>query len=207
MNYIVNEHQLRKFIFEEKNESLANNLKTMKSFVVDVVNGVKSKYGINLKFLVTWGTAIGGLVMPLDRYIRTGNFDLSEEQIYLIIVGVVLIQLFNSKKVIGEVLSKIKEEGLTDAFNSSSEKFKELKSSYLDFMSSLNLTIGTTGELIGYAFLIPIVTDIVEIASGTSSIWANSQLIVERMLSSGVILVSAQVLTEIVAKIIKRVSG
>lgn len=206
MNYIVNEHQLRKFILEEKNENISNDLKTMKSFVVDVIAGVKKKYGINLKFLITWGTAIGGLVMPLDAYIRNGNFELSEEQIYLVIVGVVLIQLFNSSKAIGEVLDKIKEEGLTDIFNTSSEKFKELKSSYLDFMNSLNLTIGSTGELIAYAFLIPIVTDIVEIASGTSNLWANSQLIAERLLMSGVIVVSSQILTEIIAKILKRIS-
>lgn len=206
MNYIVNEHQLRRFILEEKNENISNDLKTMKSFVVDVIAGVKKKYGINLKFLITWGTAIGGLVMPLDAYIRNGNFELSEEQIYLIIVGVVLIQLFNSSKAIGEVLDKIKEEGLTDIFNTSSEKFKELKSSYLDFMNSLNLTIGSTGELIAYAFLIPIVTDIVEIASGTSNLWANSQLIAERLLMSGVIVVSSQILTEIIAKILKRIS-
>jgi hypothetical protein len=206
MNYIVNEHQLRRFILEEKNENISNDLKTMKSFVVDVIAGVKKKYGINLKFLITWGTAIGGLVMPLDAYIRNGNFELSEEQIYLVIVGVVLIQLFNSSKAIGEVLDKIKEEGLTDIFNTSSEKFKELKSSYLDFMNSLNLTIGSTGELIAYAFLIPIVTDIVEIASGTSNLWANSQLIAERLLMSGVIVVSSQILTEIIAKILKRIS-
>lgn len=206
MNYIVNESQLKRFIFEEKNENLSNDLKTMKSFVVDVIGGVKKKYGINLKFLITWGTAIGGLVMPLDNYIRTNNFELSEEQIYLVIVGVVLIQLFNSSKAIGEVLDKIKEEGLTDVFNTSSEKFKELKSSYLDFMNSLNLTIGSTGELIAYAFLIPIVTDIVEIASGTSNLWANSQLIAERLLMSGVIVVSSQILTEIIAKILKRIS-
>ena len=206
MNYIVNEHQLRKFILEEKNENISNDLKTMKSFVVDVIAGVKKKYGINLKFLITWGTAIGGLVMPLDAYIRNGNFELSEEQIYLVIVGVVLIQLFNSSKAIGEVLDKIKEEGLTDIFNTRSDKFKELKSSYLDFMNSLNLTIGSTGELIAYAFLIPIVTDIVEIASGTSNLWANSQLIAERLLMSGVIVVSSQILTEIIAKILKRIS-
>jgi hypothetical protein len=72
-------------------------------------------------------------------------------------------------------------------------------------MESLNLTLGSTGEMISYAFLIPIVPDIVSIASQTGNIWSTSEMIAERLVASGVVVLSTKVLTEILSKIIKRV--
>jgi hypothetical protein len=35
---------------------------------------------LNLKLLLTWGASVGGLVMPLDRFIKSGRFELTDEQ-------------------------------------------------------------------------------------------------------------------------------
>jgi hypothetical protein len=59
--------------------------------------------------------------------------------------------------------------------------------------------------MISYAFLIPIVPDIVSIANQTESLWSASEMIAERLVASGVIVLSTKVLTEILSKIIKKV--
>jgi hypothetical protein len=205
MNYIITEEQFKILISEEKSDGLSGDLKNMKSFVVDVVNKVKTTYGINVKFLLTWGTSIGGLVVPLDNYLRNGDFDLTDEQISLVLVGTIMMILYNSKKSLLEIINVIKDEGLTDVLSASISKCEKLKDSFVSFMESLNLTLGSTGEMISYAFLIPIVPDIVSIASQTGNIWSASEMIAERLVASGVVVLSTKVLTEILSKIIKRV--
>ncbi len=59
-------------------------MKELHSFTTEVVNRVMKKYEINLKMLMTWGTAVGGLLMPLDVFLKTGQFDMSDSQRYLV---------------------------------------------------------------------------------------------------------------------------
>ena len=35
--------------------------------------------------LLTWGASVGGLMMPLDNYIKSGNFNLNDREEILIL--------------------------------------------------------------------------------------------------------------------------
>ena len=56
-------------------------MKTMYSFTKNLVEKVKKIYGLNLRLLLTWGASVGGFVLPLSEFIKTGRFNLTEEQI------------------------------------------------------------------------------------------------------------------------------
>jgi hypothetical protein len=118
--------------------------------------------------LLTWGTSVGGLVMPLDQYIKTGNFDLTDDQRYLVLAGIAFILFFDNKKGLVNILEKIKEEGLEDVFRSTLEKAKNLKSSFKGFLSSINVSISSFMDTVAYAFLIPIILDFQRIAEGST---------------------------------------
>ncbi len=60
----------------------------MKSFTNNMVSKILKTYDINLKMFLTWGTSIAGLVMPLNEFLRTGNFNLSESERYLVLSGI-----------------------------------------------------------------------------------------------------------------------
>jgi hypothetical protein len=45
-----------------------------------------------------------------------------------------------------------------------------------------------------------------DIAHGTQNFWGASEIMTERILASGVVVISAQILIEIIGKILKRVS-
>lgn len=206
MNYILTEQQLRILIKEEKNTKLTNYMKFMYSFTHKVVSISKKKYNLNVRFLLTMGTAIGGFLLPLDMFLKQGSFELNEDQIALILTGVAAINFYGNKKNISDIIDKIKEEGLSEYFKSVLDKSDKLKNSFVSFLESLSLTLGSVQESISYAFLLPLITDFMDIAHGTSNFWGASEIITERILASGVVVISGQILIEIVNKILKRVS-
>ena len=206
MNYILTEQQLRIIIKEEKNTKLTNYMKFMYSFTHKVVSISKKKYDLNVRFLLTMGTAIGGFLLPLDMFLKQGVFELNEEQIALILTGVAAINFYGNRKNISNIIDKIREDGLSDYFQSVLEKSDKLKNSFVGFLESLSLTLSSVQETISYAFLLPLITDFMDIAHGTQNFWGASEIMTERILASGVVVISAQILIEIIGKILKRVS-
>jgi len=205
MDFLINESQLR-VILQEQDESRMNDyMKIMYSFTKNLVNRVGKIYGLNLKMLLTWGTAVGGMVMPLDSYIRGNNFDLTDEQRYLVLAGIAFIIFFENKKGLVTILEKIKEEGLEDVFRTGLDKAKELKSAFKSFLSSLNVTVSSFMDTVAYSFLIPIIVDIQHAINETSDPKQMGLLIAKRLVASGVVVVGTQALSQVLRKIIERI--
>lgn len=205
MNFILTENQLKQVISEIKDNRLTSYIKTLNSFSKEIISKTQRVYGINLKFLSKWGAAIGGLAMPLDNWIRTNNFELNDDQIALILIGVTCTFFFENKKVLREVLQKIKEEGLQKQFSKTLNKGKELKEAFFGFLSSLNLTFSEMVEMISYAFLIPIVDDLVKLSNG-ADLASTSEMVAERLLASGAIILTGNIIVDVVNRILKRFS-
>lgn len=204
MDFLINESQLRTILQEQDESRMNDYMKTMYSFTKNLANRVGKVYGLNLKMLLTWGTAVGGLVMPLDQFIKSGDFNLSDDQRYLVLAGIAFILFFDNKKGLVDVLVKIKEEGLEEVFRKTLGKGKELKSSFKGFLSSLNVSVGSFMDTVAYAFLIPIILDIQNIAESSVDPKEAGLLIAERLVSSGIVVVGAQALSQVIRKIIQK---
>ena len=205
MDFLINESQLRTILMEQDKSKLSGYMKKLHSFTNNIVNRVSKSYGLNLKMLMTWGTSVGGMVMPLDNYLRTGNFDLTDDQRYLVLAGIAFIMFYENKKGLTKILEKIKEEGLEDAFKSGLEKANDLKDSFKSFLSSINVTVGSFLDTVAYSFLIPIILDIQSVASGSTDLKEASIMITERLIASGVVVVSAKILASVIKKILERI--
>jgi len=204
MDFLINESQLRVILKEQDESKMSNYMKTLYSFTYNLVNKVIKKYGINVKMLLTWGTSVGGLVLPLDNFIREGNFKLDDNQRLLIIAGIAAILYYENKSLFSKILKKIKEEGLEDIFNIVLEKGQQLKSVFFDFLQSVNVSVGSFMDTVAYSFLIPIITDIHSISIRTKTVNEAALLIAERLVASGVVILSAEVISKSLKKIIKR---
>jgi hypothetical protein len=204
MDFLITEGQLKFLLESEKNSKLTSNMKELHSFTVNLVNKVRKKFELNFKFLVTWGTAIGGLVAPLDNFIREGNLNLSDDSIALVLVGVACTYFYQNKKELKKILDKIEEEGLTELFKKTLSEAEVLRKEFAVFLGGLNLTLGATVEMVHYAFIIPIIHDLIRFSHGESGTWETAEMIVERLLASGVVLISGQILIEVISKIVKR---
>ena len=204
MDFLISESQLRTILMEEDNSKLSNNMKQLYTFTNDIVNKVIKNYGLNVKMLLTWGTSVGGLVMPLDNFIRNNNFDLSDNQRALVLIGVAFAVFFENKRGFTSILKKIKEEGLEETFLEVVSKGKELKNSFLRFLDSCRITSGAVLDTVAYSFLIPIIADIYSLSADTSNVNETALLIAERLIASGAVILSKELLSAGLKKIVRK---
>jgi hypothetical protein len=204
MEFLINEQQLKVILQEQKESKMTDYMKELHSFTTEVFNRVMKKYEINLKMLMTWGTAVGGLLMPLDVFLKTGQFDMSDSQRYLVLAGVASILFFDNKRLVSKIIKKIKEEGLEEVFDVAINKGSQLKNTFFEFLESLNLSISTFVDVMAYTFLLPILTDIHSVATNTTDVNEAALMIGERLLASGVIASGGTLLNVIIKKLINR---
>lgn len=204
MEFFISEQQLKVILMEQDRSRMSDSMRKLYNFTNTLVKNASRLYGLNLKMLLTWGASVAGLVMPLDNYIRTGRFNLNDDQITLILAGVAMMLFYNTRKTTNKVIEKIREEKLENVFQVILLKATELKVSFIDFMKAINVTIGNILEVVSYSFLIPIITDIQKIAQKTSSTSEAAIMIAQRLIASGVVVISAQALTSIIKKLLKR---
>jgi len=204
MEFLITESQLRVLLQEEEKSQLGLYVKNMYAFTKQMLNKVFKSYGINLRMLLTWGTSVGGLVLPLDQYLRTQHLGLNEDQRMLILVGIIFALFFETKRPFVKIMSLIKENGMENIFQDGLRKGTQLRDAFTNFLSSANTGVGTFLEAIAYSFLIPIITDIQSVLGQTEDIETASILIAERLLAAGVILVGRQTLIDVVKNILKK---
>jgi len=200
MDFLINESQLRTILQEQDQSKMSDYMKEMYSYTSNLVDKAKSVYGLNLKLLLTWGASVGGFVMPLDNFIKSGRFDLTDTQQTLILVGIACSVFYDNSRALKLIYKKIKEQGLEEVFKEVLTKSKNLKNSFSKFLSSANITISSSLDLVAYSFLIPIITDILEIVENGANIESASK----RLIASGVVIVSQTVLSDTIKRIIKK---
>ena len=206
MEFLITESQLRTILTEEERSRMDGYMKQLNLFTKQIVNRVLKSYGLNLRMLLTWGTSVGGMVLPLDQYLRTGDFDLNENQRMLVLAGIAFTLFFETKRPLEKLLKLIKDEGLMDVYENGVAKGKELKDAFLDFMASVNVSTGSFMDTIAYSFLIPIITDIQILAMSGGDTKETAIMIAQRLAASGVVIIGSQVLSRTIKKIIDRIS-
>lgn len=144
--------------------------------------------------------------MPLDNFIKSGRFDLTDTQQTLILVGIACSVFYDNSRALKLIYKKIKEQGLEEVFKEVLTKSKNLKNSFSKFLSSANITISSSLDLVAYSFLIPIITDILEIVQNGANIESASKTIAKRLIASGVVIVSQTVLSDTIKRIIKKIN-
>jgi hypothetical protein len=141
---------------------------------------------------------------PLNDFIAGNNPELSDVELSLLITGIVAIHFADNRKMVKTILDKIKEDGLSKPFKKLLNKSEELKKTFIDFISSLNLTLHKLTNLMSYAFVIPLIPMLYEsVANGFISD-KDAKEIALRLTAFGVLTVSGIMVREIIIKLIKR---
>jgi hypothetical protein len=206
MEFLITESQLKLILQEQDQSKMSDYMKEMYSYTKNLVEKSKKIYGLNLKLLLTWGASIGGFVLPLDNFIKTGRFELNDVEQTLILIGIACSIFYDNSRTLKLIYKKIKEHGLEDVFKEVLVKSKNLKSSFSRFLSSANVTVSSSLDLLAYSFLIPIITDILDASVNGGDIEIMSKTIAKRLIASGVVIVSQVFLSETIKKLIKKFS-
>lgn len=206
MDFLVTESQLKYILENNDKDDLSQNIKSLSLFSKEVFNNVKLKYGVDARLLVTWSAAVGGFVAPLDNFIRTSEFDLTDDQISLILFGCVATLLLDNERYFKGLYEIIKKEGLVEVFNKSLDKGSDLRNYFMGFLSSMNISVTNVVSLIRYSFLIPIIPDLMSYSDNVQDLGTTAELITKRILASGVVTVSSEILYQIIKRYLSKIT-
>lgn len=200
----INENQKRLILNESFSDDFANAIKNNYEFTKKVLKEASEQTGANFEFLITWGASIGGFIGPLEDYIRGREVSINEVQLSLILTGVIASYYIDNKETINKIISKIKEEGLMNAYKAATKKAGQLKTAFFDFISSLGLTLHKVTNIMGYTFVIPLIPMIYNISIGGNPDKITISHLVKRIVAFGLLTISGIILRELITKMIKR---
>jgi hypothetical protein len=205
MNIIITESQYKYILLEESTNSIGKTLKELKTFTSRVLKSTEKQIGLDLEFLITWGTTIGGFIKPISDFIKDESINISDTDLFLILSGIILTYFSSNKEYLNKVLLKIKENGLVGVFDKVLSKTENLEKAFLSFIDSLGVSIHKSSNMLAYAFLIPIIPNLYEMSSRSLNPNELNEM-VKRIMSFGGISLSGVLIKELIQGIVKRFS-
>ena len=118
MKIAVTEHQKKFIITESISEEFNSIIERGYNFTKEILEKSAEQIGINIQFAITWGASIGGMVGPLNDFIKNTESEMSDIEISLLLTGIIASYYVDNKEYVKKILTKIKEKGL----NSLTEK-------------------------------------------------------------------------------------
>ena len=206
-NILISESQKRRLIIESVGDNLGKDTKKLFDLTKTVINQSSEQLGMNLQFMLTWGASIGGLMGPLSDYIEGRSPSITDMDKSLILVGVISVLYYDNKEAIEKILRKIKENGLSDDFLDTLRKGKEIKKTFLDFLSSLNISAHKMTNIMSYTFIIPLLPMLYTISQSGDVSPEDIESIVRRIAGFGMLTISGITLKELISKVIRRFGG
>jgi uncharacterized membrane protein len=204
MKIAVTEHQKKFIITESISEEFNSIIERGYNFTKEILEKSAEQIGINIQFAITWGASIGGMVGPLNDFIKNTESEMSDIEISLLLTGIIASYYVDNKEYVKKILTKIKEKGLSEVFLRVFKKSQELKNAFFDFIESLNITLHKVTNIMSYTFIIPIIPMLYDMATGSNLDGEQISEIAKRLASFGVLTVSGILVRELINKIIKR---
>lgn len=172
-------------IMESNYKNFGQDLKILYSESKKIIEDFENEWGINLKLLMTWGAALGGIMLPMKLWIEEKYPKLSYEQHILILLGSIIGIYYDNEFVINEIINKVKNEDLLNQFKQSIIKAQSLNNSLNKLLDEMKIIGDDYVDSLSLAFFLPILQDVKNIISPD-----NLETIGDEMVNSGVILTS-----------------
>jgi hypothetical protein len=204
---LINEEQKKRILVEGGGGFILDVIKKNYLRVKEILSESSSQIGLNLQFLITWGASIGGMVGPVEEFIK-GNFpQINDVELSLLLTGVISSYYLDNKDFINKIFLKIKEVGLSDIFKIILKKSDSLLGTFLDFISSLGITFHKVTNILSYTFIIPLIPMIYNMVKNQNFTPEDINQVLIRVSSFGLLTVSGIVVKELINKIVRRFSS
>jgi len=134
MKIIITEQQKRIIITESTGEELGNVIKQNTERVKEIINEAQNQIGMNLQFLLTWGAGIGGFMGPVEDFVRGKYPEIDENELVLILIGIIATYFIDNKKIVTKIYTKIQEDGLSGIFDRILKKTDTFTNTFINFI-------------------------------------------------------------------------
>jgi hypothetical protein len=202
MDILIKESQTKLLITEGVSEILKDIYEDTIDYSADLYKRVVKKFGINVRILLTFSAAIGGIARPLEEYLAGKYPELNEEEIIMLVVAIVSILWNENRNIVKEFVGKIQTLGIDDEFKDGLKKAKKLQSSFSRFMLTVLQGGATLSDIAAYTYMIPLVGHLVMVLQGQDFSPEQIEMLVRRLSLIGVFHVSTAVLQMIVDRIL-----
>jgi len=206
MDILITESQYRIILTEDTNSELKQIAKSTIDYAKNLKKRVMRYFGLSFRFLITWGSAIGGLGRPLEAYLRGEHPDLTENDITKIMVAALAMIYYNNKEQVKDVYDELKEQGLLPVLKKVVAKGKLLMRVFKEFMKNLASMGHQFADIMAYTYLIPLVGYLDYVYRDENLGSQEMSDIITRLLTSGAFIVGGNMLKDILLKIIKDVN-
>ena len=206
LKVVISESQKRLIV-----ESVSENMKSIQDESVEltkkIVSDTYKQTGINLSMLLTWGASIGGFISPVSQWLQGKNPELSDGDISLILVSVISVIFYENKEVIKNLVKQLKERNLLNYFKLTLKKAKDLESTFLAFIKSLNIVSFNMLSMLSYAFLVPLLPLIYDMVSQKHFTMSDVEMIARSIAGYGLVTTGGNFLKHVIEKLLKRFSS
>lgn len=206
LKVVISESQKRLIV-----ESVSENMKSIQDESVEltkkIVSDTYKQTGINLSMLLTWGASIGGFISPVSQWLQGKNPELSDGDISLILVSVISVIFYENKEIIKNLVKQLKERNLLNYFKLTLKKAKDLESTFLAFIKSLNIVSFNMLSMLSYAFLVPLLPLIYDMVSQKHFTMSDVEMIARSIAGYGLITTGGNFLKHVIEKLLKRFSS
>ena len=103
-----------------------------------------------------------------------------------------------------DVLDKIKENGLSKEFKETLDKAKNLKSTFISFLKSIDINVGSIMTMLSYAFMIPSIGPIIHLIQSGNVSHDEVKLFVSSLGMSKLITLSSKTLSVFIRNLIEK---
>lgn len=199
MKVILTESQYKKILLENYKNKVGGTLTKLHNFSTKVVGDASRQLGFDFRFLLSYGAGIGAILDSVYEFLE-GNFDgLSPTEIAGIAVMAVGVVFFEGKDY-RKQLNKVDDLDLTNELNIAVKYTEKLKSKFSHLLKVLGMSIHRTSNIISYAFLIPLLSILIQVITEYGLNSEQFEMFVESFLISGVIAVEGVTIRDILFK-------
>jgi len=199
MKVILTENQFNTLLKENYKEKIGGSLMNLNKFSNKVVRDASNQLKFDFRFLVTYGAGIGAILQSVFDYLE-GNFTgLSETQLAGLAVMAVGVVFFENKDLKSQV-QNIEDMGLSSELDNVVSYTQNLKNKFSNLLKVLGLSIHRTSNIISYSFLIPLLSIIIEIVTLHGVDSSQFSMLIESLLTSGLIAVEGVALRDILMR-------
>lgn len=171
----------------------------LSKFSNKVVRDASNQLKFDFRFLVTYGAGIGAILQSVFDYLE-GNFTgLSETQLAGLAVMAVGVVFFENKDLKSQI-KNIESMGLSSELDNVVSYTQNLKNKFSNILRVLGLSIHRASNIISYSFLIPLLSIIIEIVTLHGIESSQFSMLIESLLTSGLIAVEGVALRDILMK-------
>lgn len=111
---IINESQSKLILSEEVIDKISQTIGQTYQYGKKLIDQASEITKLDLKFLSTWGAAIGGFLAPMSDLIDGQYPEIGDENKILIMTAIILTFFFENKHLLKKFTEKIKDQGLGD---------------------------------------------------------------------------------------------